>query len=43
MARQLRTMLAATGDDVYADAVEWLARRRTPSQRLVVSYLVPTR
>jgi hypothetical protein len=44
MARHLRSLLAAAGDDVYAEAVERLAAcRRTPLQRLVVSYLVPTR
>ncbi|NDU73911.1 DUF4132 domain-containing protein [Actinomadura sp. DSM 109109] len=43
-ARHLRALLAAADDDVYARAVEELAgRRRTPFQRLVVSYLVPTR
>jgi hypothetical protein len=43
-ARHLRALLAAAADDVYAAAVEELAgRRRTPLQRLVVSYLVPTR
>ncbi|TDC15843.1 DUF4132 domain-containing protein [Actinomadura bangladeshensis] len=42
--RHLRALLAAAGDDVYAEAVERLAaRRRTSLQRLVVSYLVPTR
>ncbi|MGW5415765.1 DUF4132 domain-containing protein [Actinomadura geliboluensis] len=43
-ARHLRALLAAADDDVYAEAVESLAaRRRTSLQRLVVSYLVPTR
>ncbi|MEU5990495.1 DUF4132 domain-containing protein [Spirillospora sp. NPDC047418] len=43
-ARHLRALLAAAGDDVYTEAVERLAaRRRTPVQRLIVSYLVPTR
>ncbi|TDD77737.1 DUF4132 domain-containing protein [Actinomadura darangshiensis] len=42
--RHLRSLLTAAHDDVYADAVERLARLRgTPSQKLVVSYLVPTR
>ncbi|MEV3926593.1 DUF4132 domain-containing protein [Actinomadura coerulea] len=43
-ARHLRALLAAADDDVYAAAVAELAgRRRTPLQRMVVSYLVPTR
>ncbi|MES9539829.1 DUF4132 domain-containing protein [Actinomadura sp. NPDC000600] len=43
-ARRLRALLAAAGDDVYAEAVEKLAgHRRTPLQRLTVSYLAPTR
>ncbi|GGQ30114.1 hypothetical protein BKA00_002793 [Actinomadura coerulea] len=43
-ARHLRALLAAADDDVHARAVEELAvRRRTPLQRMVVSYLVPTR
>ncbi|MFB9193391.1 DUF4132 domain-containing protein [Actinomadura verrucosospora] len=43
-ARHLRALLAAADDDVYAASVEALAtRRRTPMQRMVVSYLVPTR
>jgi hypothetical protein len=43
-ARHLRSLLAAAGDGVYAEAVEGLAgRRRTSLQRMVVSYLVPTR
>ncbi|GAA4230020.1 hypothetical protein GCM10022254_23810 [Actinomadura meridiana] len=41
---RLRGLLAAADDDVYEDAVERLARcRRSPSQRTVVSFLVPTR
>ncbi|WP_433472700.1 DUF4132 domain-containing protein [Spirillospora sp. CA-142024] len=43
-ARHLRALLAAADDGVYAEAVEGLAsRRRTPVQRMVVSYLAPTR
>ncbi|MGI5208812.1 DUF4132 domain-containing protein [Spirillospora sp. CA-108201] len=43
-ARHLRALLAAADDDVYARAVDELAgRRRTPLQRMVVSYLAPTR
>jgi hypothetical protein len=43
-ARHLRALLATAADDVYAEAVERLAsHRRTPPQRLVASYLAPTR
>ncbi|GAA2432763.1 hypothetical protein GCM10010191_53480 [Actinomadura vinacea] len=43
-AHRLRAMLAAASEDQYRDAERRLAsRRRTPSQRLVVSYLLPTR
>ncbi|MEW2352303.1 DUF4132 domain-containing protein [Spirillospora sp. NPDC029432] len=42
--RRMRALLAAAGDDEYAAAVEGLARHRGPRlQRLVVSFLVPTR
>ncbi|MEO3830129.1 DUF4132 domain-containing protein [Actinomadura sp. B10D3] len=42
--RRFRSQLAAADDDVYAEAVEWLAgARRTSLQRMVVSYLVPAR
>ncbi|WP_329521281.1 DUF4132 domain-containing protein [Spirillospora sp. NBC_01491] len=43
-ARRVRVLLANAGDAEYLDAVERLAAfRRSPMQRLVVSYLVPTR
>ncbi|GAA2096735.1 DUF4132 domain-containing protein [Actinomadura alba] len=43
-ARRLRTLLAAAGDSDYREAVERLAEhRRTLQQKVVVSYLVPTR
>ncbi|XVQ09683.1 DUF4132 domain-containing protein [Spirillospora sp. CA-255316] len=43
-ARWLRTHLAASSDDVYAEAVEGLARRREHLlQRLLGAYLAPTR
>ncbi|MEW2352605.1 DUF4132 domain-containing protein [Spirillospora sp. NPDC029432] len=42
--RRLRIMLAAAGEEEYAAAEEALAgARRTDRQRLVASYLVPTR
>ncbi|MEW2352157.1 DUF4132 domain-containing protein [Spirillospora sp. NPDC029432] len=42
--RFLRGLLAAAGEDEYAAAVEGLAgHRRTPLQRIAVSYLVPGR
>ncbi|WP_329521283.1 DUF4132 domain-containing protein [Spirillospora sp. NBC_01491] len=41
--RRLRALLAASGADDYRDAVAGLAAcRRTPFQRLVTGYLVPT-
>jgi len=43
-ARRLRTLLAVAGEREYQEAVARLADlRRTPQQRVVVSYLVPTR
>ncbi|WP_433333477.1 DUF4132 domain-containing protein [Spirillospora sp. CA-294931] len=43
-ARRLRTLLAAADDREYADAAERLAaHRRTVQQKVVASYLVPTR
>jgi hypothetical protein len=43
-ARHLRALVAAADDGVYAEVVAELAgRRRTPLQRMVVSYLAPTR
>ncbi|XVQ13790.1 DUF4132 domain-containing protein [Spirillospora sp. CA-255316] len=40
----VRSLLAACGDDEYAAAEELLAgARRAPGQRVVASYLVPTR
>ncbi|WP_412518400.1 DUF4132 domain-containing protein [Actinomadura madurae] len=43
-ARHLRSLLAAAGEGVYAEAVAGLAgARRTSLQSMVVSYLVPTR
>ncbi|WP_119728065.1 DUF4132 domain-containing protein [Thermomonospora amylolytica] len=43
-AERLRVLLAAADEGDYAEAVERLAgSRRTPLQRLLVSYLVPTR
>ncbi|MBT2211615.1 DUF4132 domain-containing protein [Actinomadura sp. NEAU-AAG7] len=42
--RRLRALLAAAGDDVYAEAAEAVARhRRTPAQQVIASYLMPTR
>jgi hypothetical protein len=42
--RRMRALLAAAGDDAYAEAVRALeGHRREPMQRLVVSFLVPTR
>src|SRR5207249_887361 len=42
--RRMRALLAAADEDDYAEAVERLAEhRREPMQKLVVSYLVPTR
>ncbi|WP_433330206.1 DUF4132 domain-containing protein [Spirillospora sp. CA-294931] len=42
VASRLRALLAQAGDADYAEAVERLAGyRRTPSERLLVSYLVP--
>ncbi|RKS69142.1 uncharacterized protein DUF4132 [Actinomadura pelletieri DSM 43383] len=44
VARHLRALLAAADDDVYDEAVAGLEEcRRTPLQKMVVSYLVPTR
>ncbi|MEU8122284.1 DUF4132 domain-containing protein [Spirillospora sp. NPDC049024] len=43
-ARHLRALVSAADDDEYAEVVAELAgRRRTPLQRMVVSYLAPTR
>ncbi|MGH3238829.1 MAG: hypothetical protein ACRDNL_00515, partial [Spirillospora sp.] len=42
--RHLRALLASADDESYREAVETLARHRvTPVQKMVVSYLVPTR
>ncbi|XVQ11452.1 DUF4132 domain-containing protein [Spirillospora sp. CA-255316] len=42
--RRMRTLLAAAADDAYEEAVRALeGHRREPLQRLVVSFLVPTR
>ncbi|GAB3964473.1 hypothetical protein GCM10029978_025050 [Actinoallomurus acanthiterrae] len=44
MARRCRAALVDASDDEYTEAVERLAGcRRTPVQRVAVSYLVPTR
>ncbi|MEW2359437.1 DUF4132 domain-containing protein [Spirillospora sp. NPDC029432] len=43
-ARRMRSLLAAAGDDDYREAEERLAaHRRTLQQKVVASYLVPTR
>lgn len=43
-ARRLRTLLAVAGEEEYREAEEHLAAcRRTPEQRVVTSYLAPTR
>ncbi|MBG6086055.1 DUF4132 domain-containing protein [Actinomadura viridis] len=42
--RRMRALLATACEDDYAEAVESLANhRQNPTQKLVVSYLVPTR